>query len=99
MASKTRKRRQKERRQAIETASSDVVMQSSKENTAGVTKRKNPPKGLKHKHKIRLGHQTEYDIYDEFESKNAQLQEETMCGTCRRPIRTKGYCVWCATKS
>mmetsp|Transcript_6899 Transcript_6899/g.10444 ORF Transcript_6899/g.10444 Transcript_6899/m.10444 type:complete len:98 (-) Transcript_6899:13-306(-) len=96
MASKTRKRRQKERRKHIESAS--VTEMNVDKNDGVVKKSSRPNKKLKHKHKIRLGHQTSYDIYDEFDEKQAALEQGSRCATCRKFIRTQGFCVWCATK-
>ena len=95
MASKTRRRQQKERRRAIASATpGNIAFANSQNNDSGIAKR---PKGLKHKKKIRLGHQTAYDIYEEFEIKNEQLQTENICDKCSKPVRTKAFCVWCAT--
>ncbi|KNH06789.1 hypothetical protein XU18_0646 [Perkinsela sp. CCAP 1560/4] len=99
MASKTQKRRQKEKKKAVEIGSKETVTvnAASAASIKKVNHGNGTRKNLKHKQKIRSGHQTSYDIYEEFAEKNENLKEGIACSTCNNLIRTKGYCVWCAT--
>eukprot|EP00759_Apiculatamorpha_spiralis_P053821 PhF_6_TR6449/c0_g1_i1/m.9665 len=52
-------------------------------------------KNVRHKQKIRMGHQNPYDIYEEMERKQGGTLNT--CPVCGQSSRVQGFCVKCAT--
>jgi len=91
MVSKTQK--QKQRRKANE-GLPPAIPQAAQPLSS-----KNTRKNVRHKQKIRMGHENPYDIYEELVQKDQARLNKYVCPTCGTQGRTMNFCTVCAAKS